>query len=154
MKNTTLINYFYYNRLSIDNVKLMRQIVVLLFIPFIIIVTIAGSRLTNLSVTTEGRDIKISWEMIDQNGVQHFNVERKAIDQENFTRINDRPVSLEESRQYEYIDRTVYKQENAVVFYRIAIVEENGSVYYSDSVPLGKISSVRRTWGSIKSMFR
>ncbi len=132
----------------------MRPITVLLTTLLIIIVTIAGSRLTNLSISTEGRDIRISWEMIEQTGVQHFNVERRAIDQENYTRINDRPIAVEESRHYEFIDRTVYKQENAVVFYRIAIVEENGSVYYSDSVPLGKISSVRRTWGSIKSMFR
>jgi hypothetical protein len=125
------------------------------FIVLIIIGTaIAGSRVSDLSVTSEGRDIKIAWEMLDQTGVRHFDVERRAIDQEKFMRINDRPIALDESRKYEYIDRSVYKIENAVVFYRIAIVEVNGSVYYSDSIPLGKISSVRRTWGSIKSMFR
>lgn len=114
----------------------------------------AGSRVSNLSVISEGRDIKISWEMLDQTGVRHFDVERRASDQDKFILINDRPIPLDESRTYEYIDRSVYKIENAVVFYRIAIVELNGSVYYSDVTPLGKISSVRRTWGSIKSMFR
>ncbi len=139
----------------LNNVKLMKPIAGLLTVLLIVVASFAGSRLTNLSVTTEGRDIRISWEMIEQNGVQHFNVERRAIDQENFTRINDRPVPVGESRRYEFIDRTVYKQENVVVFYRIAIVEENGSVYYSDSVPLGQISNVvQRTWGSIKSLFR
>ena len=92
--------------------------------------------------------------MLDQTGVRHFDVERRAGDQDKFVRINDRPIPLDESRTYEYIDRSVYKIENAVVFYRVAIVELSGSVYYSDVTPLGKISSVRRTWGSIKSMFR
>ncbi len=92
--------------------------------------------------------------MLDQSGIRHFNVERRMAEEEVFTRINDRAIPLENSRKYEYIDKTVYKQESALVFYRVAIVETNGSVYYSDTAPLGKISSVRRTWGSIKSMFR
>lgn len=125
------------------------------FLAFLFVIALqAGTRVTNLTVTTEGRDINVSWEMIDQSGVHHFNVERRTSDQESFTRINSRSIPLDPSRRYEFVDRTVYKQENAIVFYRIAIVETNGSTHYSDHIPLGKISSVRRTWGSIKSMFR
>jgi hypothetical protein len=135
-------------------VRLMRPATVIVVIVFFLISLTAGSRVTNLSVTTEGRDIKVSWEMLDQVGVQHFNVERRTIDQANFIRINDRSIPLNNGRKYDYFDRNIYKLENAVVFYRIAIVEANGNVYYSEAIPLGKISSVQRTWGSIKSMFR
>jgi len=133
----------------------MRYTLILL-VCLILIASIgfSGSRVANLSITTEGRDITISWEMLDQNGVRHFNVERRTADQESFTRINSQVIPRNDSRQYEYVDRSVYKQDNVVVFYRIAIVEYNGSINYSDPAPLGKISSVRRTWGSIKSMFR
>ncbi len=133
----------------------MRYIIILsLFIFSLLLIGFSGSRVTNLSVATEGRDITISWEMLDQIGVRHFNVERRTADQENFTQINNNPIERNDSKKYEYVDRGVYKQDNAIVFYRVAIVEINGGVYYSDIAPLGKISSVRRTWGSIKSMFR
>jgi len=93
--------------------------------------------------------------MLDQNGVQHFNIERRTADQENFIRINNQPVTRNTNRNYEYVDRGVFKQGTAVVSYKVAIVQMDGSVHYTDEISLSNISSVPyRTWGSIKSMFR
>ncbi|GEM_PF-482966 len=138
------------------NVDIMRYTVILSFLIFCcFLVGLSGSRVTNLSVNADGRDIIISWEMLDQNGVQHFNIERRTADQENFIRINNQPVTRNTNRNYEYVDRGVFKQGTAVVSYKVAIVQMDGSVHYTDEISLSNISSVPyRTWGSIKSMFR
>jgi hypothetical protein len=125
----------------------------LLFL-FIISSSIANPTITNFSVVMEGRDVKISWEVLDQNGLRFFNVERSASNQDQYVRINSSPIFPNNSRQYVFVDQSLYKSDESVVFYRIAVVDISGNISYSESRPLGKISSVRRTWGSIKSMFR
>jgi hypothetical protein len=134
--------------------RCMRSIWIIGLILFVLVTVTAGSRVAYVAVTTEGRDIKIVWEMLDQEGIQFFNIERLVSGQDHYSRINGSPISPNGSKKYEYTDQSIYKQDSPIIFYRIAIVETNGTVHYSDPTPLGKISSVRRTWGSIKSMFR
>jgi hypothetical protein len=135
----------------------MRLIKIFLFLVLMVTLTTGGQRIINFSVEPEGRDIVISWEMTDQTGVRHFFVERGPIfDDQQYIRLNgNNPESVRPSRKYEYVDRTAYKDDGSGFYYRIAIVENDGTIFYSEPLsPLGKISSVRRTWGSIKSMFR
>jgi hypothetical protein len=58
--------------------------------------------------------------------------------------------------EYSYEDNTVFKAEGRVYYYRLKIVNKDGSTSLYDNIievnPV--ISSARATWGSIKAMFR
>ena len=62
----------------------------------------------------------------------------------------------ESDKYYEYVDETAYKSSGTLYYYRIAIVDNSGQTTYSNSVPVlhDNISSVKKTWGSIKALFR
>jgi hypothetical protein len=133
----------------------MKKAVFLLLFLLIVSISIASSPITNFNVTEQGRDVKITWEMLDQNGVRFFDVERSASNQDQYTKLNPTPIYPNGSGQYTFFDQSLYKYDEAVVFYRIAVIDLAGNTTYSESRPLGKLSNiVRRTWGSLKSMFR
>ncbi len=130
----------------------MKKLIVLILL--LIFTGIANSPITNFNVTVEGRDVRITWEVLDPTGIRHFDVERSASNVDQFVKINTSPIFINDSKQYTYIDQSLYKFDETMVFYRVGSVDMVGNVTYSESRALGKISSVRRTWGSIKSMFR
>ncbi len=56
---------------------------------------------------------------------------------------------------YTYLDQSAYKIENMLFIYRLKIVDTNGQASYSNEVSVShSVSGVKRTWGSIKAMFR
>ncbi len=56
---------------------------------------------------------------------------------------------------YSYTDKSVYKTNDYIFVYRLKIVDNNGQLSYSDQASVSlSISGVKRTWGSIKAMFR
>ena len=58
---------------------------------------------------------------------------------------------------YEYTDQTAFKTNDQVYKYRIEIVDKDGSLSYSKEMSVlhnNGISGVKRTWGSIKALFR
>lgn len=59
-------------------------------------------------------------------------------------------------RDYTYEDRTVFKSSGHVFYYRLKLIDFDGSFVYYDKVVsvTPQISNVRHTWGSIKAMFR
>jgi hypothetical protein len=133
----------------------MRSLLAALLLATIVGTVFTGMRVTNLAVKVDGRDLRITWEMTDQAGVRHFDVERANSDRGPFMRLNTSDIRPRTDRKYEYVDRSAFKEEDGLYYYRIAIIENNGSVHYSHpEAALDKPSTVHRTWGSIKSMFR
>ena len=66
-------------------------------------------------------------------------------------------MSPETDQYYEYIDETAYKTTGSVYVYRIAIVDNDGTVTYSEEVSVLHDTingGVKETWGSIKALFR
>jgi hypothetical protein len=57
--------------------------------------------------------------------------------------------------EYLYEDNSVFKSEGRVYYYRLKIVDKDGSSTYTATIEVNPvISSARATWGSIKAMFR
>ena len=115
-----------------------------LLISFIILtfsVIYAGVNLLSYSVKSQDGNVIISWqtatETVNGNFVEIATVEPRA------------------DKTYEYIDQTAYKTTDAVYVYRLKIVDNDGTVSYSDERAIAhNVSSVKRTWGSIKALFR
>lgn len=110
----------------------------------------------SLSAHSNGTTITIRWMSEDETGVARFELERKSGVGGAF--ITLAPVSLRGSNSiYEYVDDSAFLSPTESIYqYQVKVVFVNGAapVYYGPITVRHDVSSVRRTWGSIKAMFR
>lgn len=113
----------------------------------------AGTFLEYFQGRSEGEDIRLEWKTREEVNLQHFKVERKT-PQSSFVDITTIQPKGNNS-YYTYLDQSAYKPNNLLFIYRLKIVDTNGQASYSNEVSVShSVSGVRRTWGSIKAMFR
>lgn len=108
----------------------------------------------SLVAHSDGTKITVRWLSEDETGMTRFEVERKA-------GLNGPFISLVQitprgnNSPYEYIDESAFRVTESIYQYRIKVVLANGdAVYYGPITVRHDVSNVRRTWGSIKAMFR
>jgi hypothetical protein len=109
----------------------------------------------SFSAQSDGSTIVLRWISEDESAVTSFEIERKAGIYGQFFLLA--PVSPRGSNSsYEYVDDTAFRVGAESIYqYRIKAVLSNGSAVYSEEITVvHAVSSVRRTWGSIKAMFR
>lgn len=107
-----------------------------------------------LSASSNGDNVFVTWQTLEETNLKHFIVQRSTQKYGTFTDIGI--VLPEKDMYYEFIDETAYKTSGTIYYYRVAIVETDGDVTYSDEVTVlhDNISGVKKTWGSIKALFR
>lgn len=115
----------------------------------------AGAFLDFFNGRSDGDNITLEWKTRSENNLQRYEVQRKAGHNGDFVSLAT--VSPKGSNSmYTYIDRSAYKETASIYVYRLKIVENgSGPASYSNEVTVShSVSSVKRTWGSIKAMFR
>ena len=107
-----------------------------------------------LQARSDGNDVTIQWGTAQEVSVREFVVERRSGDEGGFMSIGS--VAPKGSNSYyEFVDQTAFKAIASVYQYRIKIVSTDGSATYSKTLTVShNVSSVKRTWGSLKAMFR
>jgi hypothetical protein len=100
--------------------------------------------------------IYVQWWADDESGVVGYKVQRKAGTATQYDPVMTNLIPVRSDRSYEYIDLTAFKTTDNFYQYRvIAVDSRGGEVGHADvSIIHSSVSSVRRTWGSIKAMFR
>jgi hypothetical protein len=110
-----------------------------------------GFALDKFEVTPNGADVLLQWETQDDAGVSEYRILRKFNDDANFEDVAT--VLTDGSGVYQYLDDDIFKNEARVIHYELQAVK--GSRIYKFSINLAhNPTSIQRTWGSIKSMFR
>jgi hypothetical protein len=119
--------------------------------------TIASTQVVKLSTLqaySDGSVITLRWNTEDESNVTNFVIERRVSTSGAFielTSLNPKGSSL-----YEFVDKTAFRSTATLYQYQIKVRFSNGN---SEQI-IGPISvshsvnSVKRTWGSIKAMFR
>lgn len=118
-------------------------------------VIIAGAYLSMFQGKTEGENVVLIWKTEKEENLQSFIIERKTVNG-SFAPIGSVDAKGDNSL-YSYTDENVYKTNGDFYIYRLKIVERNNDrlLSYSSEIKVSpNISSVKRTWGSIKAMFR
>jgi hypothetical protein len=125
----------------------------ILTILLIATAVLAGTFLEYFQGRSEGEDIRLEWKTREEVNLQHFKVERKT-PQSSFVEITTIQPKGSNS-YYTYLDQSAYKTDNMLFIYRLKIIDTNGQASYSNEVSVShSVSGVKRTWGSIKAMFR
>ncbi len=102
----------------------------------------------------KGNDIVVQWKTEKEYGVVSFEIERKSEEVTEFRRLG-RVMAKGSGSTYTFVDDgAFFKPQSGKEFtYRIKAV---GSVEYysSNATVVHEVSSVRRSWGMIKELFR
>jgi hypothetical protein len=115
----------------------------------------AGAFLDFFQGRSDGNNISLEWKTRTEQNLSSFEVQRKAgQDGVYITIANVEPKGS--NSYYSYVDRSAYKGSASVYFYRLKITDGTSSpASYSNEITVShSVSSVKRTWGSIKAMFR
>ena len=106
-----------------------------------------------LSVRSDGNNIVITWQSISETNLKQYVVQRKSA---NGDYIDIAWINPRADMNYEFTDKEVFKTSGSWYKYRLKIVDNDGSSSTLEQVGMisPNISSVKRTWGSIKALFR
>lgn len=112
----------------------------------------ADAVITEFQAEPSQNRIIITWKTGEENGVQVFVVERST-NNKDFSAIGEVAPKGSNST-YEFIDEN-FSEAKTVFYYRLQIKNKDGSHQFTDSLPvIPTISSLTRTWGSIKALFK
>ena len=110
----------------------------------------AGGKFT-ITQATGGEHVVIKWEATDESGVQGYQVLRRRVNENREAALPIAVIPLDATRRYTFEDHTLLRTTGNDYIYTIKAV---GTEEESDVLVRSEISGVRRTWGSIKAMFR
>ncbi|MEK7671256.1 MAG: hypothetical protein AAB344_03455 [Bacteroidota bacterium] len=136
---------------------MLKRILTLLFSVLLLSLTVFAGVIKegSLSASSDGAYITIRWMSEDESGVAKFVLERKAGINGSFMPLTEL-LPRGNNSLYQYVDDTAFRVSESIYKYQVKVVFSNGQapVYYGPITVSHKTSDVRRTWGSIKAMFR
>ncbi|MFP4528396.1 MAG: hypothetical protein ACLFQX_07595 [Candidatus Kapaibacterium sp.] len=117
----------------------------------------------SLTAKSEGDSIVVEWRSASESGITSFEIERAGKD--NLFQHVDNVSPRGDGSHYRFVDDEVYFKDKAgprdkiqqktQYSYRLKVVFADNTYAYSDVVYVAhQVSSIRRTWGMIKEMFR
>lgn len=140
---------------------MIRKVIYIILLLAGTISVIAGQNLLDyLKASSDGDNITVEWKSIDENAVDYYSLERAGSDQ-SFSEISTKKAKGFAST-YKYIDQTAFKINRDdktitknVFYYRLVIHKIDHSTVTSDITSINhSMSSIHRTWGMLKEMFR
>lgn len=136
------------------------KLFIILFSNFLFIPTVleSGIRIVEFHARRENNIVILEWSTEEEFSLLKFNIERST-DNKNWIWIGEKYAygnGESSTRQtYEYTDDNIFKRNLTNFYYRLIIVEKDGSTTpYNVIASARGISGIKHTWGSIKAMFR
>ena len=132
----------------------MKKGIIILFSILVIAAAVyAGTFLDYFQGRSEGEDVLLEWKTSAEVDLKHFAIERKTPQNPYIELAIVEPKGS--NSFYSYVDEAAYKTVDLVFIYKLKIVDNDGSTSFSAEVTVShNVSGVKRTWGSIKAMFR
>lgn len=126
---------------------------ILISIFFLSALTIyGGADLLKFGARSSGGNVIVNWQTSTETNVKEYIVERKTV---NGSYIAIGSIETRTDKNCEFIDKSAFKSSDQLYIYRLKIVDNDGTSSYSWDVAVPhNVSSVKRTWGSIKALFR
>ena len=146
-------SYFCLNTLT----KTMRIHLLLHILTFLLFLPLGSQMqaqtllINDFRLVVDGADILLEWEMQSESGITEFRIFRRF--NQDPTQSHIATVQPNGSVKYSYLDDGIFKTEGRVIHYELHIVADGQTHKFTRSLSHNP-TSIQRTWGSIKSMFR
>jgi hypothetical protein len=130
----------------------MKKHYLIAFIILFSVTLFANAVITDWKAEPEQEKVVLTWKTSVEDDVQKFVVQRSS-DGSHFTDIGEIP-SRGPGFEYRYEDDKLGLT-NSIFYYRLRVVNNDNSFQYSEVLNvIPNISSISRSWGSIKALFR
>ncbi len=127
-------------------------LIALLVLSTISMVLAGGIKDGTLSAQSNGTNIIVRWMSESEIDVRGYQVERRAGTDGPFVLLTTPYIPAKgDGATYEFVDNAAYRVTDNLYQYRITAIGNNATYYVTVN---HRVSDVRRTWGSIKAMFR
>lgn len=143
--------------------KQLLRLPILFFIVLISAISLWAAVIKSIptaSPTVEGH-VTVRWQTEDESDVAHFEIYRAQIvsggTPGDFSKVspNEGIGSKGNNQSYEFTDKSVFKSASNVFAYKVRVVFQNGTHSDSELTRTATTTNIgRRTWGSIKALFR
>lgn len=141
----------------------MKKLLAALILPFVLLAQIA--QFDYIKAKSLGDDVVLEWSMKDELNVEYFKVQKKLVESESnqYIYITGKIETKGNGAYYRHTDEDSFYskqsrdriQSDKVKAYRIEATTVSGEKIYSDDTFVThNVSSVRKTWGMLKEMFR
>lgn len=109
--------------------------------------------LQQFTASYQGVDIRLDWSVSQEQGIESFELFRKKDGSEDLRKIATIPVSGKLS--YSFLDDDLYKNQSShEVQYRLTLKKTDRTVQHFFTTIQHNPTTVQRSWGSIKAMFK
>lgn len=141
------------------------KIIIFIFVSSFLTLLASSSIIHNFTAESNGDSVTVRWSTTSEDNLRRFELERSTTTSSNFVRVSNQ-LAKGTAHTYSYLDTEAFMKqdfsENEDDFlsqktynYRLKIVFKDNTFIYSDVALIKhKPSSIRRTWGMIKEMFR
>jgi hypothetical protein len=107
----------------------------------------------SFEATPSGQEVRLEWTSATESGLMEYRLQR-SFDGFRFHSLHAVAPTGSNS-QYNYIDRDLFKGNLQTFYYRIQVVYSDDRSNYTNTEKVElSFSGIRRSWGSIKAMFR
>lgn len=114
---------------------------------------LAGAFFEFFQARSETGNVRIEWKTGEERDVTSFIIERKSPNSSFLPIATVQPKG--NNSFYSYLDENAYKPNDMIFIYRIKIVTSDNNFSLSKEIAVShSVSGIKRTWGSIKAMFR
>ncbi|MEL6673878.1 MAG: hypothetical protein AAFR61_16860 [Bacteroidota bacterium] len=103
------------------------------------------------TIDADGANVMMKWEMQSEKGLKEFRIFRRFDNERSLAHVATIP--LNGTNKYTFLDDNIFKTQGRVIHYELHVVSLNKTHKFYGSLSHNP-TSIQRTWGSIKSMFR
>lgn len=137
----------------------MKKIILILLLPIILFSSELNFEF--FTAKSNGEEISLEWKLQSEDNVEYFQVERKLKDGNDFRPVGSKIKAIGNSNIYRYTDDEFFfkdkpsLQSENIQAYRIKVISKGNDLSFSNTTYVThNVSSVRKTWGMLKEMFR
>jgi len=131
----------------------IRRLITFIFIVAGLSNLFAGAFLHYFHAKSEGENVVLTWETGEEANITEYVILR-GVEKEQMVEIAVVKPKGSNSN-YKFTDESAYKTNDSFYIYQLKILDGDGSETFSNHVSVShRPSSVKRTWGSIKALFR
>ncbi|MCF6271342.1 MAG: hypothetical protein L3J41_16650 [Melioribacteraceae bacterium] len=131
----------------------MKKVIIKSLLFFTISFLFLGVYYSDFNIVSDSNNVILSWHTTLEENLETTAIERKVVNG-TFSEIGTTPAKGDNS-SYTYVDENAFKAEGGIYKYRLKFINSDGTSSYSSEQAITHITSVeKRTWGSIKALFR
>ncbi len=129
----------------------------LLFLAFTATI-FAAAEITSFSASQNNESTDLTWTTNGQETAQEEFILNRSSSNGSFTYLATVPTNINSPGHYQYEDNQLFKTTDQFYTYQVILVDKSDTKNWISSqkasVVIGNLSGIKRTWGSIKAMFR